>query len=242
MSEVVILVPVLARPDNARPLVRSIHAATEDVAHRILFLVSPGDQRQLKACHDSGVDVLVTDWEGGSRGDYARKINLGYRETTEPWLLMAADDLRFHAGWASEAVAVGERYRVGIVGTNDMGNPRVKRGTTSTHPLIRRFYIDECGGTPDGTGDVLHEGYHHNFCDSELVDVAKARDCWAFAPRSYVEHLHPHWGHGALDDTYRHGLRHFHDDGRLFVQRSRLWTTRRQTARARARDRERRVR
>jgi hypothetical protein len=179
---------------------------------------SPNDRDVLIECNRSGQDVLVVDWEPG-RADYARKINLGYRETIEPWLFTGASDLVFHPDWDRHALLVGERTGAGVVGTQDTRNPSVRRGLQSTHSLVRREYVQEFGGTFDNTGAIYSETYDHQYIDVELVETAKLRQRWAFSKRSVVEHKHPHWGTAETDDTYVKAMRATTQDRRLYVQR-----------------------
>lgn len=221
---IVILVPKLGRPERNEPLLDSVALATEG-EFCVMFICSPGDDAAIESCrsfdaHDV-VETIVTPFEL-TPGDYAKKINLGYRVTTEPWLFQAADDLEFHRGWDSKALNVAWKHPgAGVIGTNDMGNPKVKRGLLSTHSLISRTYIDERGGSLDGPGVVLHEGYAHNFVDEELCGLARARGAFQFSTRSKVEHLHPHWRKGELDETYERGLEDFAADRKLFARRRR---------------------
>lgn len=221
MSEIVCAVPVLARPHRAQPLVDSFAAATPEGLARLLFVCTPGDNEQIEACLWTDADVLVTEWPSGA-GDYAMKCNLAARMTTEPWIFTGADDLHFHPGWAEEALEVGEQLEMGMIGTDDLGNGLVRQGRHSTHSLFRRSYVDECG-TIDEPGLIYHEGYGHQQCDVEAYETAVARGCFAFAPRSKVEHLHAFWGKAEMDATYEKGLASSRADQRLFLQRRRLW-------------------
>src|SRR4051794_39733158 len=101
--EVTILVPVLRRPHRVAPLVASIEAATQ-LPHRTLFLGSPQDDAEPQAVRAAGAELLVIDRLPGP-GDYARKINTGYRATDTPLLFLGADDLEFHPGWLEAAMA-----------------------------------------------------------------------------------------------------------------------------------------
>lgn len=218
-ADVLIAVPVLGRPASAAAV--SERARETDLPYRLLFLCSPGDRDEIRACRATGEEVLVVGW-GPGRGDYARKINAACASASEPWVLMAADDLCFCPGWASLAVAAGEREGVSVVGTNDLGNSRVMSGQHATHSLVRLEYV-RGRGTIDEPGKMLHEGYTHNFCDDELVATARHRDQWVFCRESEVPHLHPHWGHAPMDATYRKGLSGFDRDRALFRSRQRLW-------------------
>lgn len=218
----VILVPVLRRPANVAPLLASIQENTALLGGcRVLFLASPDDDAEHDALRAAGADwVCMTErWEG--RGDFARKINHGARISTEPYLFLGADDLRFHAGWAEAAMArmVG---RIGVVGTNDLGNRRVMAGRHSTHSLVSRTYVEE-HGTIDERGKVLHEGYPHEFVDDELVGTAMKRRMWAFARDSLVEHMHPLWGKAASDPIYAAMETRMTAGEPLYRQRRRLW-------------------
>jgi glycosyltransferase involved in cell wall biosynthesis len=216
----VILVPVLRRPHRVAPLIESIDAATPE-PHRTLFVLSPGDDAEFQAVRAAGGEWLVMDdcYEGA--GDYARKINAGYRYSTEPLLFLGADDLKFHPGWLDRAVS-----RLGgtvhVVGTNDLGNPAVLAGEHSTHSLVTRDYVDVFG-TVDEQAKVLHEGYRHNFCDTEFVSTAQRRNAFAFEGTSVVEHFHPSWGKAQMDEVYESGRRFFEADRRTYMARRRLW-------------------
>lgn len=225
MNSVAILVPVLGRPQALHPLVESVVSSTS-VPWHLYFLCSPGDEEAEDVClvleeQDDRITVWTVEWEAGF-ADWARKINYGYEETDEPWLLLGATDLRFHPGWDHAAFAVAEETGAGVVGTNDLGNRTVMRGLHSTHPLVRRSYADE-QGTIDETGKVLHEGYAHQWVDTELVQTAMMRDEWAFAADSHVEHLHPFWRKSKNDATYDKALSTSREDHRYYSQRERLW-------------------
>lgn len=217
-AELLIILPVLARPARALQVFDSARAAT-DVRHRILFVCSPGDDEEIDACRRTPGDVLVVDWEAGP-GDWARKINVAYRGSREPWLFLGADDLEFHRGWAGVAMEYAENG-YGVIGTNDLGNPRVLQGRHSTHPLVSRRYADELG-TIDGPGQVVYEGYDHQYCDDELVLTAQRRAEWAFARGAVVEHLHPFFHKAPMDATYEKALRQTSADAARFMRRRRL--------------------
>jgi hypothetical protein len=163
---------------------------------------------------------MDASYEG--RGDYARKINAGFRAIEAEWYFTGADDLIFHAGWFEAALKVAQQTGACVVGTNDLGSPIVVRGEHATHSLVLRDYVLECG-TFDEPGKILHEGYCHNFVDTELVDTAKWRGAWAFARDSEVAHRHPDWGLAQRDEIYNLGRRDFYRDEELYKNRRRLW-------------------
>jgi hypothetical protein len=217
---VAVIIPVLGRPANAQQVVDSIWAASSPEV-RILFVCSPGDEAQITAVAATGVALWVAPWDPGP-GDYARKINLGFRMTEDEFVFLGADDLKFHPGWDVAAVACAAAKDVSVVGTNDLGNPAVKMGRHSTHSLVRRSYIVEHGGSWGEPGFVYHEGYDHQCVDNELVAAARDRDEWAFCWDAVVEHLHPLWGKSVSDATYEKALANGRADIRLFNERRKM--------------------
>jgi hypothetical protein len=207
---------MLGRAHLVGPLLASL--AVEPAP--VLFLCSHGDNDTIRACKKSGEETLVDDFP--DHGQYAAKINRGYRETITPWVFCGASDLTFHDGWLRQALTVADRVNAGVVGTQDGANPWVKRGMQSTHSLVRREYVQEFGSaTFDGTGEIYSETYDHQWVDVELVETAKLRGRWAFAKRSYVSHSHPHWGTAENDATYEKATRATMADRELHVRRMR---------------------
>lgn len=233
MSRIAVIVPVLNRPQNARPLVESF--LRSDTDGQLLFICSPGDIVQFAACRtlssESGFDVpvgtLIASHPSGP-GDYARKIQMGYDATDEPLVLLAADDLRFQPDWLEAVERIADEYDAGVIGTNDNANPTVKAGRHSTHPVVRRCYIDQYGGSVGEPGVVYHQGYDHQWVDCELVETAKARGCYAHAHDAVIQHVHPLYDRKvASDETYKKGQAHGREDRLLFESRKHLWLTER---------------
>jgi hypothetical protein len=213
----VIIVPMLGRAHHVGPLLGSIRATTPDA--RVVFVCTPGDHAVLGAIDREGAQRLVVAYS--PIGDYARKINAGYGHTTEPHLFLGASDLRFHHGWY-EAARARLDHNVGVVGTNDLGSPRVMAGDHSTHSLVTRAYADEWG-TIDQPGKILCELYWHEYVDDEFVETAKLRGMFVSAPDSVVEHLHPNWGKGETDPTYAAQRVRMTRGIRTYQRRRHLW-------------------
>lgn len=213
-----ILVPVLRRPHRVAPLLESVTLNTTG-PYRVLFLADDNDQAEVDAI-EPYVGTLVQLLRIHD-GNYAHKINVGVRATSEPLLLFGADDLEFHPGWL-EAAKAKLRDGVGVVGTNDLCNPRSAAGTLATHPLVTREYTKL--GTIDNPGQVLHEGYPHEFCDDEFTETAKHRKAFDHAPDSIVEHLHPMVGKAPTDDIYDQMRFRMRIGRRIYRRRRPLWT------------------
>lgn len=156
-------------------------------------------------------------------------MNYAYRETGEwsggEYVFTGADDLDFRPGWAFACLEAARETGAGVIGTNDLANPTVKRGLHSTHSLVRRAYVEECGATFDEVpGVVLYEGYDHQYVDTELVYVAEGRGCWTFVAGARVAHLHPFWHRSvSRDATYEKALRQGQADRKRYEERRRSW-------------------
>lgn len=210
----VLLIPILHRTQNVAPLLASIAEATPQ-PYRVVFISDPHD----KAMHET---VKATDAQLQIiEGNYARKINHGVRASDEPLIFFGADDLKFHPNWLERAKA---RFtdRIGVVGTNDLGNRRVMRGEHATHPLVARWYCEL--GTIDDPTKVLHEEYPHEFVDDEFIQTAQHRKAFVSAYDSVVEHLHPLWGKAPTDHLYDQQGRRMRIGRRIFQRRMPLWT------------------
>lgn len=215
--DLVIIVPMLGRAHRVDPLLESIRATC---TARVLFAVTPGDEAVIDAIDAAGEQRITVPRR--PVGDYARKINAGYRASTEQLIFCGADDLLFHPGWF-EAATAELKPGVGVVGTNDLGSPRVLRGEHSTHSLVTRDYADH-HGTIDAPGAVMHEGYIHEYVDDELVGTARKRGAWAFASDARVQHLHPNWNPDiVIDELYALQPRRMRLGRSYYQRRKRLW-------------------
>jgi hypothetical protein len=218
-QDLVVLVPMLGRPYHVGPLLESFDGTVPGA--RVLFLVTPGDDEVIVAIDQAGRERLAV--KRASVGDYARKINIGYRSTAEPLIFTGASDLRFHPGWFEAAVA-HLAPGIGVVGTNDMGNPMVTSGQHATHFLVTRRYADE-QGVIDWPRAIFCEQYPHEFVDNELIGTAKFRGAYAMALDSLVEHRHPHWCPDVPSDRlYERQAYRMQRGRKVFLRRQRLWT------------------
>lgn len=214
---IAVIVPVYKRPHRIQPLLESFNATNPD-AH-LLFVASPEDREEIAALQ--GIPHLVMPLRRRP-GDWAAKINLGYRSTTDEWIVACGDDVHFHPRWDHHILLTHRLKKKRVIGTSDM-NPRADvLGIYSPHPAIHRSYADDLG-TIDRPGEIMCEAYDHNYPDRELAATAIWRGEWAFCKRAVLQHLHPAFNAGPTDATYRLGMRNFGRDGRLFRQRSRRW-------------------
>jgi len=211
-ERVAVIVPVLRRPQNAAPFMASLRASTGLAT--VYAVADNDDPETAEAWAAAGAEVIL-----GDEVTFPRKVNLAYGKTSEPWLFLTGDDVRFHPGWLDHAQHVADVFKADVVGTNDAGNVRVMRGEHATHMLLRRSYVDARGGSWDGPGVVCHESYRHCFVDDEIVTAAKQRGVWQSALGSVVEHRHPIWHKAEDDEIYHLGQESFEPDRELFLAR-----------------------
>jgi hypothetical protein len=205
-----ILVPVLGRPQNAEPFLRSL-AESDPGAVRVLAVPNADDTAthyawvETAETHEWPFPVLVPVYPK-EPGSFAQKCNAAARlsglpgNDPAPWVFLVGDDVKFHPGWAAAALAAGARPNVCVVGVNSAGP--LNDGSTP-HQLVRRSYIADPGASWDGPGSLCHEGYRHNFVDVELAALAQERGVWVDAPDAVVEHLCVYQGKAPMDATYQ---------------------------------------
>lgn len=215
-----VLIPTFGRADRIAAVVANVHEATT-VPHRVVLIVEEDDGDSIAAAAALDAQLLVNT----RTRNYAGACNTAYHQLDGDHLFAGADDLRFHPGWAEAALKRMQSNPWTLVaGTNDLINPYVAQGLHATHYLVDRRYLDEEGGTVDGgPGSFFHEGYDHNFTDTELVGTAKARARFLPCLESVVEHLHHGAGKSQHDATYALADAHFGDDSALYDERRPLW-------------------
>ena len=212
---VAVIVPVIGRPQNAAPFMRSLKASTG--LAEVYAVCEEDDAESRKAWGEADANVISTNVH-----TFAEKVNVAYEELGDefPWYFLVGDDVKFHPGWLDHAQQMALNTGAKVIGTNDLGTDRVMDGEHATHVLIARDYIAEQGATwTDGPGVVCHEGYRHGFVDDELVTVAKQRGTFVPALASIVEHMHPWFGKGDEDDIYKLGRKSLGRDQVLFRKR-----------------------
>lgn len=230
--ELCVIVPVLNRPHRIVPVVSSIIASVPGAQ---VIIVPSAEIEETDAMHDAFIDAMdISDLVEvrpyrdvhPQCGNYAKKVNWAMREWSDAtWIFTGADDLYFHDGWWEATERLRYVPSFGVVGTNDLGHPRVyAMGETSTHSLVRFSYAWNQGLIDDPTsGKILHEGYVHEFVDDEMVGTAKYRGAWSFCFEAHVEHMHPIWNKAPWDATYDDQGRRMNESRALYAQRCSLW-------------------
>jgi glycosyltransferase involved in cell wall biosynthesis len=212
-----IVIPTLGRAHVLAERVENISTATAH-PHEIVFVVEPEDLDSIAAADAAGARVVVNE----RTASYSGAMNTAYAHGLAELVFAGADDLDFHPGWDQTALAHLDD-QVMVVGTNDLINPYVAKGWHATHYLIDRRYLDHEGGTVDGgPGSWYHEGYDHNYTDTEFIGTAKARARFRPCLESVVRHVHAP-SLGRPDATSERTLRAYAADSALYDTRRELW-------------------
>ena len=219
-----ILVPTLGRDHVLGALIDNIEAMTPPREYRITFVLDSADTASFKRLSVIGYrDSDAVRWIPQD-GTYPVKMNTGYRATYGDLVLPTADDVVFHDGWLEAALNTLADPSVQVVGTDDL-SPATATREHATMPILRRSYIENPGAVWGERGTVFHEGYSHNFCETETWQLALQRGVTGWAEDCVIEHLHPAWGKRETDDTDRRGnLQGWDKDEALFRTRQRQWS------------------
>lgn len=211
-----LLIPTLGRPHNIERVISDVEATIGRDEVEPIFIVEKADTATIEA-----IEAIQRTYVVNTRtGSYAGAINSAVEATTHEYLFMGSDDLHFHPNWLPPIMELAQTY--GFVGTNDLHNRDVLDGKHATHYLVTREYVNR--RTIDGMHPFLHEGYIHNYVDTEAVETAKHRGEYTPCLDSHVEHLHWCWNLATMDDTYAKGANTVHQDQALFNSRAHLWT------------------
>lgn len=213
-ERIAVIVPILGRPDNAAPFMRSLVASTglADV-----FVCGTED--------DARPWVERAARRVASRSHtFPVKVNDGYRVAADhDWFLFVGDDVTFRPGWWDHALFTARTSGCGFIATNDLCNPYVMVGRHATHPIMSRRYIEQHGASWDGPGTVAHEAYRHWFVDNEWTARAHQLGEFAYSPASIIEHLHPVYGKGVDDAVYAKARTNRDRDQALIEKRVKQW-------------------
>ena len=224
-----IIVPSYGRPERVASVVSNIRDSMNGYAPRYEIMVVVEDS-EIAAYADAlgyitsedGSTWLVTN---ELSTNYAGAVNTAVKYARGDLYMIAADDLTFHTGWAMYATRnMNALPSIKVVGTNDLLNDFVLQGYHATHYLVAADYIWDIGGVVDeAPGQVLHEGYTHNFVDTEFIGTAKARAVFVPCLEAVVEHNHFTAGKSDKDSTYDKGYANLQEDADLYYARRHLW-------------------
>lgn len=202
-----ILLPA-KRSKKLKTVAESIKETTR-TPYLLTFIIEEEDTETVKSAEGLG-DVLT-----GTFGTPAKAINYGFKKTNHPYFIFANDDFVFQPNWDTNAFAKMTDGK-SVIAIND-GSPSPQWGTIT---LSRRSYVNDHGGT-ENKGEVFHEGYTHNYVDTEYWERATQQNVTDVAPDSVIIHEHPAFGYEA--DTVHKKPKNTERDSQIFMERRRQY-------------------
>lgn len=108
-------------------------------------------------------------------------------------VMMCADDIVFKTkGWDTRVKETMPKDLIGVVSCNELPIGHREHG----HPFIGRRFIEEMGY-------ICHPSLRHSCVDMWVREVAESIGRFYYLDDVITEHVHPKYGKGQLDDTYK---------------------------------------
>jgi len=213
MARTAILIPSLGRAQYVKRVVANVDANTPE-PHEQLWCYS-GEEYETEAC-TSDVKRIRDDDDPDKR--YVTRMNKLARWAVElsfDFIFFGSDDVIHHPFWLRYALKVfDEVENAQVVVVNDLRNPN------GTQAVVRTSYLPLA--VFDDPTAAFHDGYQHNFADTEMFLTAAERGVIYRSMDSHVEHLHPlHKGSNQRkwDQTYADAQSQWNIDAALFHER-----------------------
>lgn len=190
-----ILLATTGRPEQVRALIENLRETT--AGHDVELVAAVDNDPATRAVIVGAVPSvgfrIVLDYQAEYRG-CSRAWNDALARSSGDPVVLAADDLEFHAGWLDAALTQLAEFEDGwgLVGFND-GHWGEE---LSTHYLMSRRLVDEVFG-----GAIAWEAYQHSFNDREANDRARAAGRYAWCETAHVHHRHWIFGERVQDPT-----------------------------------------
>lgn len=221
MKLLTVAIPILRRPKRIKP-VHDYFLERTGGMEEIVFLPDEGDIESIETLKELGYNYLIAP-ESSRWGvqTYASKINYAFLNSNLEFFLYAADDVIPQPGWFD--VILGKfraNSSLGVAVPNDNLTLAVQEGRGAPHAVVRRAYVERYGSASfPGAGVLMHEGYRHAFCDTELMETAKKRNAFLYIPNSILVHDRPPLAEDTVDEVYRLGLQSWKEDMMEFENR-----------------------
>jgi len=160
--------------------------------------------------HDCGVDLEILDIEDKNLIGCPKMVKKLTTMAKHNLVIFLGDDTIPVAGFIEKGLekmaALPDGW--GVVGLGTEGSE------AGAHWMADKRMLELTGG------EFFHTGYHHNFCDRELMDIAKENGRWAITREVVVGH--DHYVNGAEKDEFNEiGEKHWEADRILYGQRKR---------------------
>lgn len=108
-------------------------------------------------------------------------------------LMLCADDILFKTkGWDTKVKETMPKDLIGVVSCNELPKGKREHG----HPFIGRRFIEIMGY-------ICHPKLNHSCVDTWVREISEGIKRFYYLEDVITEHVHPKYGKGKLDDTYR---------------------------------------
>lgn len=220
-----IIIPSYHRSDKIRAVVENALSVTTHCTEILVVVEREGSEVPDYCASLYGLPKVHVLMNARSK-NYAGAVNTAASRTHQEssYVFLGADDVKFSMGWDTPAVShMRALEHIKVVGTNDLFNGYVLQGLHATHYLVDKDYLQVPGGVADGLpGEVLYEGYDHNYTDTEFIGTAKARAVFAPCLASVVEHIG--WTTADYQDATKAKTNlNLDTDSQLYLSRKHLW-------------------
>jgi len=216
-----VAIPILNRPEKIKKVYDYFSERTGGL-EEIVFLPDESDVASISLLDELGYNYLISP-KSNKFGiqTYASKINYAFLNSNLEFFMYSADDVIPQPGWFS--VLLNEfrnNKNLGVLVPNDNLTLAVQEGRGAPHAVVRRNYVNKFKGASfPGSGILMHDGYRHAFCDTELMETAKKRNAFLYVPESVVVHDRPPLGDENNDEVYNLGLKTWKEDMMEFETR-----------------------
>jgi GT2 family glycosyltransferase len=195
MTTISLLCPSRGRPQLCKRMLQSAYAtAANRDGVESLVLVDEDDPHLDEYCRLLPESRVI---KGARHSGVARAFNALSGLASGDILFTAPDDLMFRtAGWDSIVREIVDRYADGIVVAVPYDGREGAQGERCTHWFTTRRWVER-------VGNFVEERYEHFYCDTHVADIAARSGRLVFMPEVLIEHMHPKYGKGQWDDTYK---------------------------------------
>lgn len=205
MQKIACLVPTYHRPNKIEPLIRNFFKCTTQAD--LYFIIDPKDEETRTAINSMLPHFPVKTFM--IEGEYVKCINSAFKRTEEPFVFCGADDIEFTMDWDKKLLKSIEGYDI----TGGIDDWEIsKSGIHTSHPMIRRSYINETGPSLGFPGLVYNPNRNHYHVDIEIEQLAWWRGVININKDCIIHHHHFVNKQAENDATYRHSREVFDAD------------------------------
>jgi hypothetical protein len=199
---IIVITPTRGRPAKAAESYEAFLKTRQDPASAMVFVVDKDDP-DWDAYVAVKVPVVTYDHEGGGMGPPMNAAAADYAASGEHSIVgFIGDDHRFRSlGWD---VAIGRALENGgMAYGNDLARQDIPTAVFISSDIVRAL------------GWFCLPGAKHLYLDNTWAQVGREAGCLMYLPDVIIEHAHPFFGRGQMDEHYarvNHPSMYAHDE------------------------------